>query len=71
MRVGTITRLPNEYSDYATIRDKNGRPYSVDKGELPQGAEEGDSEPVNVSAVQNGPDGGRVKRCRRVKRKRF
>lgn len=42
MRIGKIISLPNTYTQFARIKDEDGRAYTVDPGYLPKGTEEGD-----------------------------
>ena len=53
MRVGQLISLPNSYSQYARIKDDTGRAYTVEKGEVPAGAEVGDSFAYKVEIWSN------------------
>jgi len=56
MRVGTIVGLPNEYTNYARIKDASGTSYTVDKADLPEDAELGGQYAYKVELWSN--DGG-------------
>ena len=53
MRIGKIISMPNEYTQYARIREPDGRSYTVDKGELPKGAKEGSEYAYKVEIYGN------------------
>ncbi len=56
MRVGTIIGLPDAYSRYARIKDKDGVAYTVEPGEVPENAKLGDDFAYKVEIWSN--DGG-------------
>ncbi len=54
MRLGTIIAMPNEYSNYARVRDNvTGSAHTVDKGELPKDAQEGSEYAYKVEIWSN------------------
>lgn len=42
MRVGSLVALPNEYSNYGRLVDQAGVAYTVEAGDIPDGASLGD-----------------------------
>ena len=42
MRLGLLIATPNAYSRFARVADEHGVGYTVEAGDLPPGAEEGD-----------------------------
>ena len=42
MRLGTLISMPNEYSRYGRILDSSGAGYTVEPGDIPVDADEGD-----------------------------
>ena len=42
MLIGTIVGIPDAYTKFARIHDGNGSSYTIDPGELPEGADLGD-----------------------------
>lgn len=41
MRIGTVLSLPDEYTQFARIKDENGGTYTADPGVLPKNVKEG------------------------------
>ncbi len=54
MRLGTILSLPDEYSQYARIKDRDGSSYTVDAGQVPKNAKIGDKYAYKVELWENG-----------------
>ena len=53
MRVGTIIGVPSEYSRFGRILDGSGVGYTVEPGDLPEGADEGDEYDYKVEIWGN------------------
>lgn len=53
MRVGTIIGLPDAYTRFARIRDKDGSAYTVEVGEVPATAKIGDDFAYKVEIWSN------------------
>ena len=53
MRIGRIISLPNEYSQYGRILDRSGSAYTIEKGEIPKGAEVDDEYAYKVELYGN------------------
>ena len=53
MRVGTILSLPDEYTHFGRIKDKDGTAYTVESGALPDGADLGDEYAYKVEVWGN------------------
>lgn len=53
MRVGTIIGLPDQYTQFARIKDQYGVAYTVEPGELPEKVEVGDDFAYKVEIWSN------------------
>jgi hypothetical protein len=53
MRIGSIISLPNEYSQFARIKDEEGLGYTVDPGEIPKEVRLGDQFAYKVDLFGN------------------
>ena len=41
MRIGTVLSMPDDYTQFARVKDENGMAYTADPSILPKGAREG------------------------------
>jgi len=55
-RIGSILAMPNQYTRYATVKDENGRNFTVEPIEIPKDAEVGKDVAFKVELY--GGDGG-------------
>ncbi|MCB9228147.1 MAG: hypothetical protein H6618_00910 [Deltaproteobacteria bacterium] len=53
MRLGTMIAVPGEYSRFGRILGESGVGYTVEAGDLPEGAEEGDEYAYKVELWGN------------------
>ncbi|MGE0172226.1 MAG: hypothetical protein AB7T49_05555 [Oligoflexales bacterium] len=53
MRIGTITSLPDHYSEYARITDQDGRSFTVEPSNIPEGAKLGANYAYKVEIYGN------------------
>lgn len=53
MRLGTIISTPNEYSRFGRILDGSGVGYTVESGDIPEDAEDGDEYAYKVELWGN------------------
>ena len=53
MRIGKILSLPDETSSFGRVLDAQGVGYTVDPGDLPEDAEEGDEVAYKVELWGN------------------
>ena len=53
MRVGTILALPDDYTKFGRVKDKDGSAYTVEPSALPEGADIGDEYAYKVEVWGN------------------
>ena len=53
MRLGTLLSLPNDFSRYGRIKDRDGTAYTVDPSVIPDGAEVDDQFAYKVEIWEN------------------
>lgn len=53
MRIGTIIGLPDQYTQFARIKDQYGIGYTVEPGEIPENSDIGDEFAYKVEIWAN------------------